>query len=1304
MKKAQPRGIRSADSTTQKVKPVANALNWIRQWMRVLRQPLPNYVQSLEAKVLEQAQALEHEIQQRQQAEAELQWGKGALRLIVEGTASQTGDEFFRACVRYLAEALRAKYAIFSEFANVEKTRVRSLAYWMGNDWSEPIEYAIANTPCEVVLAGQTCYYPTEVHTQFSDDHELIEMGVVSYLGMPLVNSTGEVLGHLAVLDTKPMGITDLDRELILKIFAARAGAELERKQTEEVIRQQARRDNMLSDISRAFLNQDTETAITYTLHKLSELTDSDHCYIHTYNRTLQEWSTTHEWHAEGISPLKPVFQRIPIHQFSWAWNQVLDGQVVQVSSIDQLPAAAASERAILEQLGIQAFLLTPIVYNQEVYGLIGLNQVFDRTPWNPEHTQLIRVIGELITIAQVREQSELALQEREAMLRSISDNLNNGAIYQQIRGLDGRDRFTYISAGIEQIAEVKSEAVLEDATILHRQILEVDLPQFVAASEESMQHLSVFNLQFRQRTPSGQIKWVHCCATPKRLKSGETTWFGIMLDVTDLKQAEEALLASETQYRDLVQTANSIILRWDKTGRITFLNQYGQRFFGFQASEILGRHVVDTIVPKTEMSGRDLESLMADICQNPANYQDHENENIRSDGSKVWVKWTNKPVLNEQGELIEVLSVGFDITARKQAEEALFDSELRFRSIIENVNDVIYILNPDGAFAYLSPSLTDALHYKPDEFVGKHFAPMIHPDYLQRCTDAVQRLVETGQTIWGLEYLIKSKEGDWRWYISNISAVHDASGKVLYCVGVARDVTQRKLMEEELRQAKEAADAANQAKSEFLANMSHELRSPLNAILGFARLLQRNSTLDADQQENVDIITRSGEHLLTLINNILDLSKIEAGRTVFNETNFDLHQLLDDVEMMFQLRAREKQLQLVCDRDANLPQYICTDQIKLRQVLINLLSNAIKFTEAGQVILRASLVTSYSSFALGKNSQQTSGQKTNGERTNNKEQITLHFQIEDTGIGISPDDVEHLFEAFVQTQSGKVQEGTGLGLAISRKFVELMGGTLSVSSLLGQGTIFSFNIQATVAEMVGSPQHLQVVGLEPNQAHYRILVVDDKFTNRQLLLKLLAPLGFELREASNGKEAIAIWNEWEPHLIWMDMRMPGMDGYEATKQIKSTTKGQATAVIALTASALEEQKAIVLSAGCDDFIRKPFQEADIFEAMQKHIGVRYIYAESLMGCSQTELNRQQTLSTEQLLDQLRAFPPSLINELRQALCNVDLDTLTSLISQINETNHALASTLQKQIDNFEYEVILTVIQAIEQLSGGQPS
>jgi len=487
-----------------------------------------------------------------------------------------------------------------------------------------------------------------------------------------------------------------------------------------------------------------------------------------------------------------------------------------------------------------------------------------------------------------------------------------------------------------------------------------------------------------------------------------------------------------------------------------------------------------------------------------------------------------------------------------------------------------------------------------------------------------------------------------------------------------------------QLQVAKEKAEVANQAKSVFLANMSHELRSPLNAILGFAQLMTRGQDLPPHHQENLSIIRRSGEHLLTLINQVLNLSKIEAGRTTLNETNFDLFRLLNDLEDMFGLKADDRQLQLVFEREPEVPQYVRTDEVKLRQVLINLLNNALKFTEEGRVTLRVRS----KEYGVGSKEENTPLLPTSYS--------ILHFAVEDTGIGIAPADLDNLFEAFTQTEAGQqAQEGTGLGLAISRKFVQLMGGDIDVESEPGRGTTFSFDIQVGVIEETAIKTEQparRVTGLDPNQPRYRILVVDDSWMNRQLLVKLLHPFGFTVREAENGQEAIDVWAEFEPHLIWMDMRMPVLDGYEATQQIKATSKGQTTTIIALTASSLEEERAVVLSAGCDDFMRKPFIEADIFEAMHQHLGVRFVYEEMKGDAGPTRSGAY----LEELEFNVAMLPPDLLTDFQEAVIALDTDLMATCIDQIRSQNERLADVLTGLVDNFEFEKIIGIIESIK--------
>lgn len=465
-----------------------------------------------------------------------------------------------------------------------------------------------------------------------------------------------------------------------------------------------------------------------------------------------------------------------------------------------------------------------------------------------------------------------------------------------------------------------------------------------------------------------------------------------------------------------------------------------------------------------------------------------------------------------------------------------------------------------------------------------------------------------------------------------------------------------------ELISQRNLAAEANRAKSVFLANMSHELRTPMNAILGFAQLLQKDESLTELQRSRIDTISRSGHHLLTLINDVLEISKIEAGKVTAQPRAFDLQEVFASIEEMVRMRAEKKGLAMRIEVDDRLPHYVRGDDKKLRQVLVNLLGNAVKFTQHGTITLRVT--------------------RDDGS--------AIRFDVIDTGCGVAPEEQAKIFEAFYQTaDASRRGEGTGLGLTISREYVELMGGTLEMESAINRGSTFHFSIPlepVTSVQIEPTPGSRHVVGVAPGQPRLRILIAEDHQDNRLLLRQLLESAGFEVREAENGEQALNLFNSWHPHLIWMDMRMPVMDGYEATRRIKATPDGHNTVILALTASAFEEDRAEVLASGCDGFLRKPLDVDEVFAAMGRYLGIEYVY---------TDAPPPSRATTDAPLDRaaLARIGPSLRAELSRAAIILDPELARAVIARIGSTEPSLMAPLNRLVTDYRFDQLLAVAE-----------
>jgi len=743
---------------------------------------------------------------------------------------------------------------------------------------------------------------------------------------------------------------------------------------------------------------------------------------------------------------------------------------------------------------------------------------------------------------------------------------------------------------------------------------------------------------RYKMITSRGEERWVEGLGT--RIPFGESTANLVTLrDITEIKRAERWIQESESRLRDLsvlqqavLDGANYSIISTTPDGTIKTFNAAAERWLGYRAEELIGRHSPAVMHDEKEIIRRAGE-LSAElgteitpgfevfVAKTRLGIPDEQEWTyIRKDGSRFPVSLSVTALRNGEGAITGFLGIGSDITARRQAEEEL----RKLSQAVKQSPVAVIIATPDGSIDYVNPRFTEITGYTAAEVLGQN--PRILKSG-QKSSDDYQILWDTitAGRAWQGVFYNKKKDGGYYWASASISPIRNTQGEITHFVGIQEDITSLKTTEQALKEAKEAAEAASIAKSEFLASMSHEIRTPMNAIIGMAELLAE-TPLTAEQGQYVQLFRSAGENLLNLINDILDLSKVEAGHLTLESEPFYLGEVTQKTCDIMDVRAREKNIGLSCRIGPDVCQDLTGDANRLQQILINLIGNAVKFTEKGEVILTVE--------------REMEIREDQDEKT-----CLLHFTVTDTGIGIPADKVESIFERFTQADSSTTRRygGTGLGLTISRQLSELMGGRIWVESTFGKGSVFHFTARfhrqsppelskkgvEGVAPWQPSPVKddrekkgekpavpgreikaaLSLTGDNPDrtptdQRPLRILLVEDSEDNRFLMIAYFKHLPYEVDIAENGEIAVERFKARDYDLVLMDMQMPVMDGYAATRIIRSWEDEQGrrrTPIVALTAFALKEDVEKSIAAGCDSHLNKPIKKAKLLETIKAY-------------------------------------------------------------------------------------------------------
>ncbi|MEG4199983.1 PAS domain S-box protein [Microcoleus sp. Pol12A5] len=845
------------------------------------------------------------------------------------------------------------------------------------------------------------------------------------------------------------------------------------------------------------------------------------------------------------------------------------------------------------------------------------------------------------------RKQAEAQMRDRNALLNSILESTPDFIVVKDREG-----RHVALNSNLANFIGKPIEEIIGKDDL---ELLPPDSARAIMAKDRQLMEAGITESYEEDVSQGETTATFFTTKAPWRDAKGNI--LGIIAttrDISDRKQAEDALKQSEERYRSLMVATSQIVWATDAEGIGTDLQSW-RAYTGQTEAEVLGLGWLDPIYP----DDRERTSQAWMEAVQTKSLFDIEYRIRGTDGNYRYFQGRGVPIVDENGNIREWVGTCNDIHDRKQAEDAIKQSEERYRSLILAISQIVWTTDAEGR-CQDSPSMRAYTGQTEAEAVGFGWLDTIHPDDRERTVQVWMEAVQT-RSLFEMEYRMRGTDGNYRYFQARGVPLLEEDGSLREWVGTCIDIHDRKQAEILQAKAREAAEAASRAKSEFLANMSHELRTPLNGIMGYAQILQRSKVLNEEERSRIDVIYQCGSHLLTLINDILDLSKIEAQKVELMPTDFHFPAFLQGVAEMCRIRAELKGIQFHFPSSPELPIGIRADEKRLRQVLINLLSNAIKFTDKGTVTFIVSFAT----------------------------EEKIRFEIRDTGTGIAQDQLQAIFQPFEQVGDRRRQtEGTGLGLAISKRIVELMGSTIQVKSEMNVGSIFWFDVNLSQAdEWVKTSQidhRGQIIGIKDRQP--KIVVIDDKWANRSVISNLLSPIGFEVSEANDGQEGWEKILEVQPDLIVTDLLMPELDGFELIKRVRESENFKDIIIIVSSASVFETDQYRSLEAGGNTFIPKPVQATELLQKLQQYLDLEWVYEaneDPLARASDTnELIAPPATEMEMLYE--LAMKGNFLEIVKQAV----------LLEAIDPKYIPFAKILHQMAKDFQDEEIITFIQS----------